>query len=71
MTSLEHSDFNIVELWNQILYMCHTFYILHAGMQMGFQSVNYVRTEGNETGVEVRVNGESVRGFFVNYIQGT
>ena len=70
MASSEYSDFNIVELWNQTLYVCHTFCILHAGMQMGFNSSNYVRVEGNEDGVEVRINGESVRDFFFNYTQG-
>ena len=38
---------------------------------MGFESLNYVRFEGNETGVRVRVNGENIRDFFFFYIQGT
>ena len=38
---------------------------------MGFESLNYLRVEGNETGVRVRVNGENVRDYFFFYIQGT
>ena len=37
---------------------------------MGFESLNYVREEGDEDRVRVRVNGYSVRDFFVNYTQG-
>ena len=71
MISSEHSDFNIVELWNQTLYVCHTFCILHAGFQMGFESLNFVRIEGDETPVRVRVNGQCVQNFFFDYTQGT
>ena len=59
------------ELWNQTLYICPTFCIIHAGIQMGFESSNFVRVEGNETVVRVRLSGESVRNFFFNYTQGT
>jgi hypothetical protein len=38
-------------------------------MKMGFESLNYIRFEGNETGVRVRVNGENVRDYFFFYIQ--
>ena len=62
--------------WNQTLYtymyvhMSYIFGILHAGIMMGFESLTYVRDEGDEDAVRVRVNGESIRDFFVNYTQG-
>ena len=59
---------------SQTLYTCtcviYIFGILHAGIMMGFESLNYVREEGDEDRLRVRVNGESIRDFFVNYTQG-
>ena len=40
-------------------------------MKTGFESLNYIRVEGDETGVRVRVNGENVRDFSFLFIQGT
>ena len=43
-----------------VLYASCIGHCLHTEMKMGFESLNYVRVEGNETGVRVRVNGENV-----------
>jgi collagen type VI alpha len=38
-------------------------------IQMGFESLNFIRVEGNETGVTVRINGENIRDIFYFYVQ--
>ena len=45
-------------------------YFCYTGMKLGFESINFVRIEGNMTGVRVRINGENIRDFEFDYLQG-
>ena len=50
----------------EVVYIC----ILHTEMQIGFESFNYTRIEGDDSRVRVRINGDSIQDFFFNFTQG-
>ena len=44
--------------------------ILHTEMQIGYESFNYTRREGDDIGVRVRISGENIRDFVLTFTQG-